>query len=193
MNSEPNFNQPNRYCDSTTTSTLDLLIILCYTYQLCKQNALDEGRLALWQNRIYIVYKPFLFKKADATGDRVDHLMSYLHWFQIDRYRKLLVHEVWEASVLQINYNFLNYMILVSWVSIVTGYRVDNGFNCQWSTVNVIFASALRQHYPRGAKGSFFQGKVCSWPVTPICSEMCGAWPPVPYNIGICSLCDVIL
>ena len=71
MNSEPNLNQPNVYCNSTTTSTLDLLIILCCTYQLCEQNALDEGRLALWQNVIYIVCKPFLFEKVDATGDMI--------------------------------------------------------------------------------------------------------------------------
>ena len=38
--------------------------------------------------------KPLLFEEADATGDHVDHLLSYLHWFEIDRYRKLLVQEV---------------------------------------------------------------------------------------------------
>jgi hypothetical protein len=85
-------------------------------------------------------------------AEHVDHCMQYLHCFQINRYRKLLVHEVWEASTsIQVNYNFLNYMILVSWVSVLTGCRVDDDFNCQWRAVNVIFTSSLRQHYPRAA------------------------------------------
>jgi hypothetical protein len=161
------FNEMNGWFQNLTeTNPICFVTVLLpphYTYWLYSValinlvNRMHWMKEGLHYNRkeLILCANHFFLEEADANEGHVDHLMLYLHCFQIDRYRKLLFHEVWKASTFQVNYNFLNYMILVSWVSVVTGCRVDDDYNCQWRAVSNIFASSLRQHYPRGAKDSF--------------------------------------